>query len=295
MRDDISYGARGFISNWRTAWRFFRRDRLAMIGLYGFALLLILTSCGYLLSPYEHGRYFPNFPLMPPSWSHYGEISFFLGTDDLGQDVLSRLLQGATATIGCSLLITLAIVICTFLASFLLNLSCVKHTEWLSNLLDTLLSIPPTLFAIVMVALLGPSLLHTLFAVWSALMPRAIYALRRAIYQELNKEYVMAVRLDGANSTELLWQAIIPNILPLLIKETTNVLSMCILTIATLGFFDLGIGSFCEWGSMIGEALDLIQIAPWTLIAPGLGLFLSILIINLFGDGIRRAFTMEMK
>jgi cationic peptide transport system permease protein len=110
------------------------------------------------------------------------------------------------------------------------------------------------------------------------------------VHDELEKEYVVAARLDGARGRNILRYAILPNILPLLITEITRALSMAILDIAALGFLDLGAQlPSPEWGAMLGDSLELIYVAPWTVMLPGVALMVSVLIVNLLGDGIRRA------
>ena len=96
----------------RTAWRNFYGDATAMIGLYGCAGLAILCIFGGWFAPYGIDQQFLGYQLLPPSWSRYGEVSFFLGTDDLGRDVLSRLLSGAAPTVGGAFVVTLAATLC---------------------------------------------------------------------------------------------------------------------------------------------------------------------------------------
>ena len=99
----------------RTAWRNFYGDATAMIGLYGCAGLAILCIFGGWFAPYGIDQQFLGYQLLPPSWSRYGEVSFFLGTDDLGRDVLSRLLSGAAPTVGGAFVVTLAATLCGLL------------------------------------------------------------------------------------------------------------------------------------------------------------------------------------
>ena len=112
----------------------------------------------------------------------------------------------------------------------------------------------------------------------------------------MDKEYVIAARLDGASPFILLRDTIFPNVLPSVVSELTRALSMAILDIAALGF--LGLGAQLpspEWGAMLGDSLELIYVAPWTVMLPGLMLMLAVLIINLFGDGVRRAIEAGVK
>lgn len=136
----------------------------------------------------------------------------------------------------------------------------------------------------------GPHLSHAMFAVWLALLPRMVRSVYSMVHDELEKEYVIAARLDGATTLNILWFAILPNITAGLVTEITRALSMAILDIAALGFLDLGAQlPSPEWGAMLGDALELIYVAPWTVMLPGAAITLSVLLVNLLGDGIRRA------
>ncbi len=211
-----------------------------MIGLYGFAAVLLLCLFGGLLAPYGIDQQFLGYQLLPPSWSRYGDVSFFLGTDDLGRDVLSRLLSGVAPTVGSAILVTLFATFCALVLGVLAGITHGVRSAVMNHVLDTLLSIPSLLLAIIVVAFLGPRLEHALLAVWMALMPRLVRAIYSGVHDELEKEYVVAARLDGASSGNILWHAILPNVLPMLISEITRALSMAILDIAALGFLDLG-------------------------------------------------------
>ncbi|XPE59923.1 ABC transporter permease subunit [Shigella flexneri] len=115
--------------------------------------------------------------------------------------------------------------------------------------LDTLLSIPSLLLAIIVVAFAGPHLSHAMFAVWLALLPRMVRSIYSMVHDELERDYVIAARLDGASTLNILWFAILPNIAAGLVTEITRALSMAILDIAALGFLDLGAQlPSPEWG-----------------------------------------------
>ncbi|WP_312242830.1 putrescine export ABC transporter permease SapC [Pantoea sp.] len=290
MPSDNIYDEKRLPGAFRQIWRHFYHDTQAMIGLYGFCALLFLCLFGGLLAPYGIDQQFLGYQLLPPSWSHYGDVSFFLGTDDLGRDVLSRLLSGVTPTVGSAILVTVFAAICALALGVLAGITHGLRSAVMNHVLDTLLSLPSLLLAIIVVAFLGPRLEHALLAVWLALMPRLVRAIYSAVHDELKKEYVVAARLDGASNGNILWYAILPNVLPLLISEFTRALSMAILDIAALGFLDLGAQlPSPEWGAMLGDSLELIYVAPWTVMLPGAALMISVLIVNLLGDGIRRA------
>lgn len=290
MPFDNVYAEKRLPGAFRLSWQRFYHDTSAMIGLYGFAILLFLCLFGHLLAPYGIDQQFLGYQLLPPSWSRYGDVSFFLGTDDLGRDVLSRLLSGVAPTVGSALLVTVLAALCALVLGVLAGITRGVRSAVMNHVLDTLLSIPSLLLAIMVVAFLGPRLEHAMLAVLLALIPRLVREIYTAVHDEMEKEYVVALRLDGARNLNILWNAVLPNVLPLLVSEFTRSLSMAILDIAALGFLDLGAQlPSPEWGAMLGDALELIYVAPWTVMLPGVALMVSVLIINLLGDGVRRA------
>ncbi len=107
MPYDNIYAEKRLPSAFRQSWHHFYSDMPAMIGLYGFGALLLLCLFGHFLAPYPIDQQFLGYQLLPPSWSRYGEVSFFLGTDDLGRDLLSRLLNGVAPTVGSAIVVTL--------------------------------------------------------------------------------------------------------------------------------------------------------------------------------------------
>lgn len=277
-------------STLRLTWRKFYGDTSAMVGLYGCGALVLLCVFGGLFAPYGLDQQFLGYQLLPPSWSRYGEVSFFLGTDDLGRDLLSRLLSGAAPTVGGAFVVTLAATICGVVLGVVAGATHGLRSAVLNHILDTLLSIPSLLLAIVVVAFAGPHLTHAMFAVWLALLPRMVRSVYSAVHDELEKEYVVAARLDGASTPNILWFAVMPNTAASLVTEITRALSMAILDIAALGFLDLGAQlPSPEWGAMLGDALELIYVAPWTVMLPGAAIMISVLLVNLLGDGLRRA------
>jgi cationic peptide transport system permease protein len=205
----------------RTVWRKFYGDTTAMIGLYGCAgwcaLHLWLVVCAVWYRPAVLG-----YQLLPPSWSRYGEVSFFLGTDDLGRDVLSRLLSGAAPTVGGAFVVTLGATVCGLALGIFAGSTHGLRSAVLNHILDTLLSIPSLLLAIIVVAFAGPHLSHAMFAVWLAILPRIVRSVYSMVHDELEKEYVVAARLDGATTFNILWFAVLPNIASGLVTEITR-------------------------------------------------------------------------
>ncbi|CAJ0991796.1 putrescine export ABC transporter permease SapC [Sodalis praecaptivus] len=277
-------------------WRTFYHDAMSMLGLYGFALLILLCLFGTLFAPYPLDQQFLGYQLLPPSWSRYGDVSFFLGTDDLGRDVLSRLLAGTAPTFGSALVVTMAAALVGLALGVLAGVTRGLRSAALNHVLDTVLSIPSLLLAIVVVAFLGPRLEHAMLAVWLALLPRIVRTVYTSVYSELEKDYILAVRMDGASMPHILRYAVLPNIASQLVSEFTRALSMAVLDIAALGFLNLGAQMPSpEWGAMMDDQLELVYVAPWAVMLPGCAIMLSLLIVNIFGEGVRRAMVAEVE
>jgi cationic peptide transport system permease protein len=154
--------------------------------------------------------------------------------------MLSRLLSGAAPTVGGAFVVTFAATLFGLVLGVVAGSTHGLLSAMLNHILDTLLSIPSLLLAIIVVAFAGPHLSHAMFAVWLALLPRIVRSVYSMVHDELEKEYVIAARLDGASTLNILWFAVLPNIASGLVTEITRALSMAILDIAALGFLDLG-------------------------------------------------------
>ena len=276
-------------------WGVFRRNMLAMTGLWGLGLLSLLTLLAPWLAPYAANAQFSDALLMPPSWAAQGNIDFFLGTDDLGRDLLSRLIYGTRLTFGNGVLTVLVALLVGGGIGIMAGMSKGYQASLLNHLLDTLLSIPSLLLAIILVAILGPGLFNTLIAITLALTPQFTRATYNAVSNEMQKEYLTALRLDGGTRWHMLRYGVLPNLSNTLVSQTTRGLSVAILDITAVGFLGLGAQPpKPEWGTMLAEAMELVYLAPWTVALPGLAILLSVLVINMVGEGLRQAINEVM-
>ncbi|MFC1503177.1 putrescine export ABC transporter permease SapC [Pseudomonadota bacterium] len=276
-------------TQWERSWLNFRANSLAMFGLWCLLFLMLITITAQWLAPYLPYQQVGEL-LMPPSWDPAGHVEFFFGTDDLGRDMLTRLLLGSQLTFGYALLIAFASGVIGFAIGVLAGMTRGLKSSILNHALDTVLSIPSLLLAIIVVAYMGPGENNILLAIWLALIPRFIRAIYTAVHNEVEKDYIIAARLDGANDFYLLYNSILPNILTVVTTELTRAISIAILDIAALGFLGLGAQApSSEWGAMLGDSIELIYLAPWTVTLPGLAITFSVLVVNLVGEGLRQA------
>jgi dipeptide transport system permease protein len=277
-------------------WADFRRNRGAMVGL---ALILIVTFLAVfadVVAPYGPAEQFRDAFLSPPAWLEGGDPRFLLGTDDVGRDMLSRLIYGARL----SLLIGVVVVTLALAAGVTLGL-CAGFFGGIVDivvmrLMDIMLALPALLLAIVIVAILGPGLMNAMVAVTVVVVPHYARLTRGAVLSELGRDYVTASRVAGAGPLRLMFVTVLPNCLAPLIVQATLGFSGAILDAAALGFLGLGAQPPTpEWGSMLANALQFIQRAWWVVTFPGLAILVTVLAFNLMGDGLRDALDPKLK
>ena len=273
-------------------WDLFRKDRIALFSFYALLLLILTALFSPFIAPYSNDTQFVGRELMPPSWANDGEIAYFLGTDDIGRDVLSRIIIGTSYTVGAALIV---IVITAFIGGglgILAGMSQGIKSRVLGHFLDAFLTIPVLLVAIIIAALMEPSLFNAMLAITLALLPYFVHEIYRSIQLELKKEYVLMLRLDGISKWVLLKDTVLPNIAIQYIQEISRAFTIAILDISALSFIELGAQRPApEWGAMIKDSLELIYLAPWTVILPGLAIIFSVLIGLVFTNGLCRAIT----
>jgi dipeptide transport system permease protein len=280
----------------RLFWRGFAENRGAVLGLGLMLLLLVVGLLADVVSPHSPIEQFREHFLVPPVWQHGGSLIFPLGTDDVGRDILSRLIHGARL----SLLIGLAVVVLSLSAGTVLGLTAAfaggTTDIVIMRLMDIVLVFPSLLLAIVIVAILGPGLFNAMIAVAIVTLPSYTRLVRASALSELARDYVTATRCAGASTLRLMFDTVLPNCLAPLIVQGSLGFSAAILEAAALGFLGLGAQPPTpEWGTMLAGALQYYQRAWWVLAFPGLAILVTVLAFNLFGDGLRDALDPKLK
>lgn len=279
-----------FTSSVQEVWQYFHRNKPALLCGYLLIALIALMLLAPWLSPHNSNMQFVGQELLPPSWRSEGKITFFLGTDDLGRDLLSRIISGLYYTFGSALLVTLLTLLIGGLLGIIAGSSQGIKSGILGHFLDAFLSIPILLLAIIIATLMQPSLLNVILAILLASLPYFIHQIYLALQTESSKDYVVMLRLDGASKRYLINQVMLPNLLPTFIRLTSRIFTLAILDISALSFIALGAQPpQPEWGAMIREYIDLIYLAPWLSILPGFALMFVILVVLLFSDGLAKA------
>ncbi len=242
------------------------------------------------LAPYDPYRADLEGSLAGPRPTH------LLGTDELGRDILSRIIYGARLSmviggISVSIGVVLGVPIGLFAGYFGGRVDLFSQRA-----IDVLLGFPSIILAIVLVTMLGVGLVNVMIAVGIVSVPTYARLIRGQVLSLKTQEFVEAARALGAGSVRIVLRHIFPNTLAVLIVQTTLQVASAILSAAALGFLGLGVQQpTAEWGAMLSTARQFIQLAPHTLIFPGLAIMLTVMGFNLLGDGLRDALDPRMR
>jgi dipeptide transport system permease protein len=277
-------------------WRYFRQNPGAVGGLITIGIIILLAIFADVISPHSPVAIHDDAFLRPPFWEEGGSVTYLLGTDAIGRDMLSRLIHGTrySLLIG-SVVVTISLiggVVVGLIAGFFRG-----ATEILiMRFMDIVLTMPGLLLAIVIVAILGPGIINAVISVAIVYLPFFVRVTRAAVIGELVKDYVTASRVNGASTARLMFLTILPNCLAPLIVQATLSFSAAILDAAALGFLGLGAQAPTpEWGTMLADAREFVLRAWWVVTLPGLAILITVLAFNLMGDGLRDALDPRLK
>ena len=277
-------------SKLQETWRRFRKNGRAVVGL---CIVIILVLCAVLapiISPYEPNAQDPRNRLQGPSAGHW------FGTDELGRDILSRIIYGARISMSVGL-----IAICiSLIGGVTLGAIAGYYGGTIDNIImrcmDVLLSIPTILLNISIVAALGSGLQNVMIAIGVSSIPGYCRIVRASILSLRDQDFVEASRAAGANDFFLITRHILPNCLAPLIVQATLRIGAAILSCASMSFLGLGIvPPTAEWGSMLSTGRDFLRDAPRVCIFPGLAIMAAVFSMNLVGDGLRDALDPKLK
>jgi ABC-type dipeptide/oligopeptide/nickel transport system permease subunit len=273
-----------------TAWRRFRHHTPGMVGLGIILVFLLLAVLAPLISPYDPNAQDLASSIRGPSGSHW------LGTDQLGRDMATRLMYGTRI----SLLIGVVAVAIGLVIGVPLGMIAGYYGGWadlaISRFADMLFAFTSILLALTLVAVLGVSLQNVIIAVGISVVPVIIRLVRSSVLSLREEPYVEAARALGASNLRIITRHVFRNSLtPVLVHGTLSI-GVSILLAAGLGFLGLGVQSpTAEWGTMLGEGRQFIFSAPHLTTFPGIAIFLAILAFNLLGDGLRDALDPRLR
>lgn len=277
-------------------WKYFSENKGAVAGFFFILFAIIVAVFADYLAPHNPFEQYRDAILQPPSWLANGDSKFLLGTDDVGRDILSRLIYGARL----SLFVGVIVVTISFAVGIILGLTSGYFGGYyeilIMRIMDIVLALPSLLLALAIVAILGPSLRNAILSIAIVVLPHYVRLTRAAVMAEKNKDYVTASKISGAGSLRMMFIVLLPNCMAPLIVQATLGFSTAILDAAALGFLGMGAQPPTpEWGAMLANALQFIQRAWWVVTFPGLAILLTVLAFNLAGDGLRDALDPKMK
>ncbi|MCM3117654.1 ABC transporter permease [Neobacillus sp. MER 74] len=280
----------GIHSPWLESWRRFRKNKLAVIGLGIISFFVIIAIIAPVLAPEGINDQKLAERLQSPSAGHW------LGTDDFGRDILSRIIYGTRI----SLWIGTFSVLGSIIVGSILGILAGYYGRWVDTLIsrafDIMLAFPSILLAIAIVTILGPSLSNALIAIAIINIPNFGRLIRSKVLSVKQEEYIIAAKSIGMGDLRILFHHVLPNSMAPVIVQGTLAIATSILEAAALGF--LGLGAEApnpEWGKMLSDSRQFITQAPWTMVSPGIAIMLVVIGFNLLGDGLRDALDPRMK
>ena len=276
--------------SWAEIWYELKRNRRAMFGLFFILLLTITAIFADQIAPYGMREQNLSNALQFPNAIHW------LGTDDLGRDILSRMIYGTRV----SLTVGVSAVAVSLIIGGILGVIAGYYKGWIDTLImrfcDILLSIPSILLAIAIVASLGSSLRNLIIAIGISSIPVFARIIRSGVISVKEQEYIEASEALGANDIRIIFKHILPNILSPIIVQSSMGIATAILSAVGLGFIGLGLeASIAEWGTMLNAGRGYIRTHYYLTLYPGLLIMLTVLSFNLLGDGLRDAIDPKMR
>lgn len=265
---------------WRTFWQRYRKNRLAAIAFWTLATIIVLAFLAPLIAPFD--------PETVGVGKRFSPLSFrfLMGTDNLGRDVLSRVLMGArtslfvgfSAAAAATLLGVIVGTLSGFFGGFIDNI--------LMRVTELFQVIPRFFLALLTVALFGANIWNIIFALGILSWPVTARLVRSEFLSQRKRYFVDAARLQGASSRHLMFVEILPNVSGVIVVNSTLMVAQAMLMEASLSYIGVGDPSTISWGTMLYQAQQFLGRAWWLSVFPGLGICISVLAINLMGDGL---------
>lgn len=276
------------ISEWTRRWRRFKQNRLSVLGGVIIVFLVLVALIGPFFAPYPNdatGAVNISNRLKPPSAEH------LMGTDEVGRDILTRVLVGSRISLGAGLVVLAMATTIGMTLGMLSGFFGGTFDTIIQRITDVFLTVPALILAMAVSAALGPSLLNVMFAISLVWWPGYCRLTRAEVLQRRQEVYVEAARSIGAPPRRLLVRHVLPNILtPILVKASMDI-GFAVLTLASLGFIGLGAQPPTpDWGKMIADGRRFLPESWWLTAFPGMAIFLTVFGFNILGDGIRDVF-----
>ncbi|GKV65891.1 MULTISPECIES: ABC transporter permease [Sporosarcina] len=274
----------------KDTWKRFKQNRFAFVGFLFIALILVVALFAKWIVPYDPYFMDSSSPLTSPNGQHW------FGTDQFGRDIFSRILYGTQISLKVGLIAVGFSLFFGTIIGIVAGYFGGKIDQVLSRITDVLFAFPDILLALVIMAILGPSLTNLMIAIGIVYTPIFARIARGAVLSIRDSLYIEAARSMGVNSFQIMLRHILPNSLAPLIVQVTLSFAFAILAEAALSFLGLGVSPDTpSWGIMLSEAKDWMEISWWTAIFPGVAITLAVLSFNIMGDGLRDALDPRLK
>lgn len=279
-------------SQWVEVWRRLKRNKMAVLGLIILIILVLLAVFADVIANYDNVVIKQNLAhrLQGPSAAHW------LGTDEFGRDIFARLVHGTRVSLQVGIVaVGISIVIGGILGA-VAGYYGGKLDNTIMRIMDIFLAVPSILLAIAIVSALGPSIINLMLAISISSVPSYARIVRASVLSIRDQEFIEAAKAIGTSNTRIIFRHIIPNSLAPVIVQATLGVASAILSTAGLSFIGLGIQPPApEWGSMLSGGRQYLRYAWWVTTFPGVAIMITILSLNLLGDGLRDALDPRLK
>jgi peptide/nickel transport system permease protein len=254
------------------------------------AVIVLLALAAPWIAPYPYDEFHTKDRLQRPS------ANYWFGTDEFGRDVLSRVLVGSRISLFMGIGATGMSLILGVPLGLLAGCYSGRIDEIIMRFMDLLMSFPPVILGLLILAVTEPNIVKTAFAVGIVYVPVLVRLTRSVTLELMENEFILAAKARGENSAYILAAEVLPNAWPPIIVEASLRITFAILLAAALSFLGLGAQPpSSDWGLMISEARSYIDIAPWIVLFPGLAMCTTVIAVNLLGDGLREKLDPRMK
>ncbi len=271
-------------------WFQFRKNKIALVGFFITLSYIIMAIGAPVIAPFDPYQMSPDIMLSGPSMEHW------LGTDQFGRDILSRIIYGTRISLQVGIIsVGISLVLGTSI-----GVVAAYYGKWVDGLLsrftDVMFAFPDILLALVIMAILGPSLTNLMVAIGIVYIPIFARIARSAVLSIKNSLYIEAAKSMGVSNLKIMWKHIIPNSMAPIIVQVTLSFAFAILAEAALSFLGLGVSPDTpSWGIMLSEGKDWMESAWWIAVFPGVAITLAVFSFNVMGDGLRDALDPRLK
>ncbi|HZK00208.1 MAG TPA: ABC transporter permease [Tissierellaceae bacterium] len=278
-------------SIWSEAWRRYKKSKTAMFGLIVLSFIILAIIIGTILIDETLVTQQNSSDRFHPS-----SLNYWFGADGFGRDIFARIVYGGRASLAIGFGSSFLALITGGTLGLLVGYYGGRFDNIVMRLVDIIISIPPILLSLAIVSALGATMTNLIIAITISRIPSFVRVIRSGVMGVTDNEYIEAAHSGGTSDFRIIFRHILPNVMSVVIVETTMSMSQLLLQAATLSFLGLGIQPPSpEWGAMLSEAREFMRIHPMLMVYPGIAIVFSTLSLSLIGDGLRDAFDPRLR